>query len=100
MSAMPVRASARFEFRLDQESKKLIAAAAAALGMDASDFARDVLLDKAVEVLAEHDRKTVVPADYFEELQAALDQPAQPNEAMRRALARARRITTSEYLPS
>jgi uncharacterized protein (DUF1778 family) len=84
--------SERFEFRLSADAKRNIAAAATALGMDASDFAREVLTERADEVLAERELKTVVPASYFDDLLAALDAPAQPNEAMRRALDRARQI--------
>ena len=92
------RATARFEFRVDPEGKQAIAEAAAALGMDASDFARDVLLDRAEEVLAARAHKTVVPASYFEDLLAALDHPVQPNAAMRKAMARARDIVQADHL--
>jgi uncharacterized protein (DUF1778 family) len=98
MTATKPRATARFEFRLDPEGKQAISDAAAALGMDTSDFAREVLLNRADEVLAEHARHTVVPVAYFASLLAALDEPAAPNPAMQRALARAREVIDSDHL--
>jgi uncharacterized protein (DUF1778 family) len=100
MTTTPPRATARFEFRVDPAGKQAIADAASVLGMDASDFARDVLLDRAEEVLADRAHKTVVPASYFEDLLAALDGPTQPNEAMRKAIARARNIVKADHLGS
>lgn len=94
------RVTERFEFRVPAEQKQAIAAAAALVGMDASDFAREVLAERAEEVLAEHEVKTVVPASYFAELVAALDEPAQPNAALRKALDRARREVDADHLQS
>lgn len=74
----------------------MIAAAAALLGMDASDFAREVLTERAEEVLAEHEDKTVVPASYFEDLVAALDAPAEANPALRKAQELARQVVKTD----
>lgn len=97
MSA-PTRATERFEFRLATQAKTTITAAASALGMDASDFARDVLLERANEVLAERAVKTVVPATFFDELLLALDEPARANDALRRATTAARQNIKAEHL--
>jgi len=94
------RASERFEFRVLAGQKRAIAAAAAMLGMDASDFAREVLVERAEEVLAEHEIKTVVPSSYFAELLAALDEPVTPNAALKKALDRARRDVDADHLRS
>jgi uncharacterized protein (DUF1778 family) len=94
----PARATERFEFRLQPEAKQAIAAAASALGMDSSDFAREVLMERASEVLAEHAVKTVVPASFFDELVAALDEPVQANDALRRAAAAARANIDADHL--
>ena len=90
--------TARFEFRVNPEGKQAITDAAAALGMDASDFARDVLLDRAEEILAARLHKTVVPAGYFDDLLAALDQTAEPNAAMQKALDTARNVVKADHL--
>lgn len=90
------RASERFEFRVAAEQKQVIAAAAALLGMDASDFAREVLTERAEDVLAEHEVKTVVPASYFEDLVAALDTPAEANPALRKAQDLARQVAKTD----
>lgn len=91
------RATERFEFRVPPEQKLAIAAAAALLGMDASDFAREVLAERTEEVLTEHELKTVVPASYFSELVAALDEPARPNAALAKALDRLRRDVAVDH---
>lgn len=90
------RASERFEFRVAAEQKQVIAAAAVLLGMDASDFAREVLTERAEEVLAEHEDKTVVPASYFEDLVAALDAPVEANLALRKAQDLARQVVRTD----
>jgi uncharacterized protein (DUF1778 family) len=94
------RVSERFEFRVAAEQKQAIAAAGALLGMDASDFAREVLVERAEEVLTEHEVKTVVPASYFADLVAALDEPVRPNAALRKALDRACREVDADHLRS
>lgn len=94
----PARVSDRFEFRLHHEAKATITAAAAALGMDASDFAREVLLERANEVLAERALTTVVPPTFFDDLLAALDEPAVANDALRKAAAAARQHIEADHL--
>jgi uncharacterized protein (DUF1778 family) len=94
------RATERFEFRVPAGQKRAIAAAAALLGMDASDFAREVLAERTEEVLTEHEVKTVVPSSYFSELVAALDEPVRPNAALRKALDRACHDVDADHLRS
>jgi uncharacterized protein (DUF1778 family) len=66
--------------------------------MDASDVAREVLVERTEEVLADHELKTVVPAPYFSELVAAWDEPPAPDAALTTALDRARRDVDADHL--
>ena len=91
-------ASERFELRIPAESKQMISAAARVLGVDASRFARDTLVERAQEVLASRETTTLVPASYFDDLLAALDADVEPTEALTRSLARARTHIESDHL--
>ena len=88
----------RFEFRLAVDTKQRIIDAAKVLGMDASDFVRNTMEERADAVLTSHDMRTVVPAAYFDDLLAALDAPMEPNPAMGRALRRARQDVKADHL--
>jgi uncharacterized protein (DUF1778 family) len=85
-------ASARFEFRLRAEAKRRIEQAAELVHESTSDFARTAAEERADRVLQEHYMATVVPADFFDQLLDALDQPARPNTTLRAAAARAQTI--------
>lgn len=84
-------ASARFEFRLRAEAKRRIERAAALQGVNASDFARSAVEERAEQVLREHDLATVVPADFFDDLLRSLDEPTTPNPALAAAAKRLRK---------
>lgn len=90
-SIVPPPTSARFEFRIRPDVKRRIEHAADLVNESASDFARTAAEHRAEAVLLEHDAITLVPADYFDQLRAALDEPPRPSEALRRAAQRARR---------
>ena len=79
--------TARFEFRVDPDSKAEIEKAAAVTGETASDFARRAAVERAQAILRQQ-HVTVVPADYFDTLMAELDAPAQSNERVRAAVRR------------
>lgn len=79
--------TARFEFRVDPDSKTEIEKAAAVAGESASDFARRAAVERAQAILRQQ-FVTVVPPDYFDTLMAELDAPAQSNERMRAAVQR------------
>jgi uncharacterized protein (DUF1778 family) len=79
--------TARFEFRVDPDSKTEIEQAAAVSGESASDFARRAAVERAQAVLQQQ-RVTVVPSDFFDKLMAELDAPAVPNERTRAAARR------------
>jgi uncharacterized protein (DUF1778 family) len=88
---MPTPTSARFEFRIPPEAKRRIEHAAELVHESASDFARTAAVHRAETVLREHDAITIVPADYFDQLHAALDEKPRPSPALKRAGQRARR---------
>ena len=58
-----------------------------------SDFVRAAAERRADDVLLEHDVVTVVPAGFFDDLLAALDEKPRPNSALARAAQRARDLT-------
>jgi uncharacterized protein (DUF1778 family) len=89
---MTVAASARFEFRLRPEAKNRIEQAAELVHESTSDFARTAAEERANRVLQEHLAATVVPAEFFDELLQALDEPANPNAALKTAAQRARGV--------
>jgi uncharacterized protein (DUF1778 family) len=88
---MATGASTRFEFRVRAESKQRIEHAANLVHESTSDFVRAAAEQRAEEVLRDHDAVTVVPADYFDQLLTALDEPPRTNPTLARAAAKARR---------
>jgi len=89
-----VAASARLEVRVRPESKAKIALAADLVNLSVSDFVRSAAEDRAEEILREHESQTRVPAAFFDSLLAALDDPARPSPALRRASRRTRDVVT------
>jgi uncharacterized protein (DUF1778 family) len=89
---MAISASDRFEFRIRPESKQRIDHAAKLVHESASDFVRAAAERRADEVLLEHDVVTIVPAEFFDQLLAALDAEPQPSPALARAGKAARRV--------
>jgi len=87
---MPV-ATSRLEFRLADEAKDRLALAAELVSEPVSEFVRHAAEDRAEQVLRDQ-RETVVPAAFFDELLAALDEPAVPNDRLARAAERARAL--------
>ena len=87
-------ATARLEVRVRPESKAKIARAADLVNLPVSDFVRSAAEDRAEEVLREHESQTRVPAAFFDSLIAALDEPARPSPALRRASRRTRDVVT------
>ncbi len=82
--------STRFEFRVRPDTKKRIEHAANLVDESASDFVRAAAERRADEVLRERDVVTIVPAEFFDQLLAALEQTPQPSPALTRAGKRAR----------
>ena len=75
----------RFEMRLTEEDDALLAEAAALTGASRSDLGTAAIRRYATNIIADY-RATLVSAEEFATLQAALDAPAVPNERTRRAV--------------
>ena len=82
--------AARLNFRVRPDTEQRLRAAAAACEESLTDFVIAAAEERANEVLATH---TMVPADYFDKLIAALDEPVQTNEALRKAARRPRQFS-------
>lgn len=78
---------ARFEYRLDSADKELVERAASLSGVTTSTFQRTVVVRAAKEALREAEH-VALDANAAEQLLEALSKPFEPNEALRRALAR------------
>lgn len=72
-------ASGRLEFRVTPARKAMIERAAQLSGEPVTAFARGAAEERADRVLREHEATIVVPAEFFDDLIAALDAPAEPN---------------------
>jgi uncharacterized protein (DUF1778 family) len=83
-------AAPRLNFRVRPDTERRLRAAAAACSQSPTDFVISAAEQRADEILATH---TLVPADYFDRLLAALDEPAEANEALRTAASRPRQFT-------
>ena len=81
--------SDRIEARLSPEERERILRAAGFQGLSMSSFIVAAAVEKADEVISEHDI-TMVPPDYFDQLVEALDEP-DPAPALERAAQRIRR---------
>ena len=79
----------RLNFRVRPDTEQRLRAAAAASDQSLTDFVISAAEHRANEVLATH---TLVPAEYFDDLVAALDAPAQSNDALRQAARHPRRF--------
>lgn len=84
--------SERLDVRIRPDILERITLAANLQQVAVSAFVRAAAEDQADKVIAEHERVTRVPASYFDELLAALDQPEEPNERLVHAAKRARTI--------
>lgn len=78
-------ATSRLEFRVSPENKALIERAAELTGEQPTAFARTAAEERAERVLREHEATTAVPSQFFDDLLAALEAPAQPNPALAEA---------------
>ena len=85
-----VKVSARLDFRIAPENKQVIEKAATLNGQSVSDFAVSTLLKSAREVLEQHGQTTLSNRDRDAFLEM-LDNPPEPNEALRRAVENYRR---------
>jgi uncharacterized protein (DUF1778 family) len=84
-------ATARLEFRVSPKDKARIERAAELAGEPVTAFARSAAEERADRILREHEATTTVPAKFFDDLMVALDAPAKPNAALRKAAAKLRK---------
>ena len=80
----------RVEARLSPEQRSRIELAADFAGESMSSFIVIAAVDRADELIAAQ-TSTVVPSDYFDQLLAALDEPAETSPRLTAAAKRARR---------
>lgn len=89
-------ATARLEFRVSPQEKSKIERAAELSGEPVSMFARTAAEEKADRILREYEASTTVPAEFFGDLIAAFDAPAQANTGLRTAARRLRATVTRD----
>ena len=77
--------TARMEQRTKPHVKAQIQQAAALLGVDETTFVTSVALERARATIADHER-TLLSAEDREAILAALNEPAEPTEALREAM--------------
>jgi len=83
-------ATARIEVRVSPEVKARIEYAASLDDTSVSNFVLAAAKERAEEVVRQHHTHTVVPAEFFDSLIAALDEPAEANDALVKAIRRSR----------
>jgi uncharacterized protein (DUF1778 family) len=86
--------TARLEVRVRPADKARLERAAALEQVPVSEFVRSAVEDRTERVLNEHESRTVVPAEFFDDLLSALDDPSAANEALSTAARRARALAT------
>jgi uncharacterized protein (DUF1778 family) len=77
----------RLNIRCDSHTRQLLDKAASYARVSISEFVLSHALASAQQVVQEHESITLKPKD-FEAFMAALDAPAKPNAALKRALKR------------
>jgi uncharacterized protein (DUF1778 family) len=87
-------ATSRLDVRVRPDVKARMERAAALEQVPVSEFVRSAAEDRAERVLREHETRTVVPAEFLDDLLAALDAPGKPDAALSRAARRARKLIT------
>ncbi len=82
--------SARLNFRVRADTEQRLRSAASACEQTLTDFVLAAAEERADAVLA---ARTIVPAEYFAHLLAALDEPEDVNVTLRAAAQRPRQFT-------
>jgi uncharacterized protein (DUF1778 family) len=85
--ATATRHRSTLNFRVQPDVEQRLKAAAEVSHLSLTEFVVGAAQAQADEVLVTH---TMVPANYFDKLVAALDAPYKPNQALRDAAAQAR----------
>lgn len=87
--------TARIELRAEPEQEERIRVAARLVNQSMTAFMVTAAVERADEVIAKW-TTTTVPADFFDDLLAALDAPSERNEALSAAV---RRYRTERAVP-
>jgi uncharacterized protein (DUF1778 family) len=83
---MPKPANARIEVRVSPAVKARIEYAARLDDTTVSDFMLAAAKERAEDVVRQHHTHTLVPADFFDSLVEALDEPVEANDALTNAI--------------
>jgi uncharacterized protein (DUF1778 family) len=83
-------ATSRIEVRVSPEVKSRIESAAALDDTSVSNFVVAAAIQRADEIVRQHQTHTTVPATFFDDLIASLDEPAEVNPALAKAARRSR----------
>ena len=83
----PMTKESRLNIRCDSRTRQLLDKAASYAHLSISEFVLSNALASAERVVQEHESITLKPKD-FEAFLAALDAPAKPNAALKRAFKR------------
>lgn len=89
-------ARSRLELRVTPESAARLQRAADRVPVSLSEFVRTAAQDRADRVLLEHEAVTVVPAAFFDELMASLDEPTKASERLIEAGRRSRNVLSQQ----
>jgi uncharacterized protein (DUF1778 family) len=85
--------TARLEVRIRPVDKARLERAAALEHVPVSEFVRSAVEDRTERVLMDHESRTAVPAQFFDDLLSALDSPGTANVALSVAAQRARDLS-------
>jgi uncharacterized protein (DUF1778 family) len=85
--SLPTTKESRLNIRCDNHARELLDRAAAYARMSVSEFVLTNALASAEQVVQAHEAITLNPSD-FQAFLAALDAPAKPNAALKRAFKR------------
>lgn len=81
---------------MEAETNSKSSRAAAILHVPVGAFVRIAAEEKADQVIHGHEATTDVPADFFDDLLAALDKPATPTPALLGAMKRLNHLATRD----
>lgn len=93
--ATKTNGSVRLDMRVERQAKALIERAAALTGQSMTAFVVSNLIDTALATVERHER-LVLSERGREQFLAALDRPAKPLPALRKAARRHQELTTGE----
>jgi len=84
MSAIDESKTERLSVRIDKDRKETIRKAANILGSGMSDFVVQTAIQKAMDIIEQHN-KIVISENDFKAFSEAIQNPGEPNEALKEA---------------